>query len=37
MIERIFRGFKALLKGELLLWIILIAISGIIYIITSLR
>jgi hypothetical protein len=37
MIERLFRGFKAGLKGELLLWIIILVLSGIIYIATILR
>lgn len=35
MIERLIRGFKAGLKGELLLWAILLTLSGIIYIVTS--
>jgi hypothetical protein len=36
MIERLFRGFKAGLKGELILWTILLGLSGIIFLITSL-
>jgi hypothetical protein len=37
MIERLFRGFKAGIKGELVLWIIILDVSGVIYLVTSLR
>lgn len=37
MLEKLFRGLKFLLKGELLLWIILFALAGVVYIVMSLR
>jgi cytochrome c oxidase subunit IV len=37
MIERLFRGFKAVLKGELLLWVILLVLSAIIYLVAGFR
>jgi hypothetical protein len=36
MFERMIRGFAAGLKGEILVWIILLVLSGIIYLIRSL-
>jgi|JI8StandDraft_1071087.scaffolds.fasta_scaffold24994_2 hypothetical protein len=33
--QRLIRGFAALLKGELLAWVILLAIVGIVSLITS--
>lgn len=36
MIDRLFRGFKAGLKGELVLWTILLVLSGIIFIVVGL-
>ena len=35
MMSRLFRGMKAGLKGEMLLWTILLILYGIVYIITS--
>lgn len=37
MLERLFRGLKALLKGELLLWTILLALAGVVYVVMSHR
>jgi len=36
MIEGLIRGVKAMLKGELILWTILLVLSGVIYLITNL-
>jgi hypothetical protein len=36
MLQRIFRGLIAVLKGEVLTWIILLVLSGIVYLITLL-
>jgi hypothetical protein len=35
MLERLFRGFIAGLKAELLIWTILLVLGGIIYIIAG--
>lgn len=36
MIDRLFRGFKTGLKGELLIWTILLGLSGTIFIVVGL-
>ena len=35
MLKRLVRGFAVLLKAEVLMWIILLALAGIIYIISQ--
>lgn len=35
MFKRLIRGFVALLKAELLLWLIILVFAGIVYMITS--
>jgi hypothetical protein len=37
MIERFFRGFIAVVKGDLLLCIVMLVLSGIAYIVSNLR
>lgn len=36
MFDRLFRGLKAGLKGELLAWFLLLVLSGIIYVVIRL-
>jgi len=35
MFKTLIRGFVAVLKAELLLWVIILVLSGIVYMITS--
>lgn len=35
MFERFIRGFAIILKAELLMWIVLLLLSGFIYVISS--